>query len=628
MRRALIPFLILTFFLSACGTLEVTLTSSRDLTQTPVSASPTAEQAPLSMDSTSDEIRQRLVECPFHWQTIFMDAHAVTGGESPRRVQAWVDQSALSLRVLSGPSDGDAETLRVADRMSLLDLNIQTGQSKLSPFLENSQVPYTPQAPGPYPVNSIAPHPLEASIDPDLGVLIFPDGIAQNEGTFQPIAMEVIAYRLALVVEWTYIQNTMPSYRAWVDISTGVFLRYQQFEKSGGSIVLSEVSANRVDYDLPYPADLFSVSIAAMPNFAADPQAPSVATATPAPAPVSESLDPLGMVYSFVADNSYPVRAMRLVRLPASCAIGKSDCPSPEVIKMPVALTSSLQPLVWSPARREAAWAYPVNADQRIWTLYLFNSQDNAWSELASFDRYMDPPTWSHDGAWLAFRLQDGNGNSEIYAIRRDGTDMKILTASDKLPADGQPYVMDSWLGESVVLRSGKPGASGTIYLMRIEDGVVKPLFDTLLTKSPFLESPDGTMLAYVDYDYNSQKQRVKTLTPDGKTFQDIAAFASGSILGLTWSPDGKQLAFVQRTDPASTLYVIDSDGRNMRQVYTSATDVQFVFSPDGKYLLAQTIDGTGEHLYSIKLSTLEAHLVQAPGIALNEAWMFPSWRE
>jgi Tol biopolymer transport system component len=131
-----------------------------------------------------------------------------------------------------------------------------------------------------------------------------------------------------------------------------------------------------------------------------------------------------------------------------------------------------------------------------------------------------------------------------------------------------------------------------------------------------------------VDYETNSQKQLVKIITPDGKTLRDLATFASGSVLGLAWSPDGMQLAFTHRTDTTSSVYVIDSDGRNLRQVYTSTTDTQFVFSPDGKYLLVQTIDGTGEHLYSIDLTTLQAHLVQAPGIALNAAWMLPTWKK
>ena len=626
MRRAIISFLTLTLLLTACGTLEVTLTNSDALTQTPASDSPAAGPAPLGMSSTSGEIRQLLLESPFRWQTIFMDAQATSNGESPRRVQTWVDQPALSLRVFSGPPDGPAETLRVADGMSLLDLNLQTGESSISPFDAGVDIPYTPQPPI-LSDNVIESHPLISHVD-RLGTLIFPSEVAQNEGTFKPVAMEAIAYRLALVVEWTYIQNSLPSYRAWVDVSTGVFLRYQQFEKSGGTEVLREVAVTRVDYDLPFPRDLFSPVVTALPDFSADPLVAAFVAAAPT-AFVGEDADPLGLVYSFLADNSYPVRVMRLVRLPAACVIGASDCPEPEVIKMPVELTSSLQPLVWSSARDEAAWAYPVNADQRIWTLYLFNPLDKSWKELAQFNRTMDPPMWSRDGMWLAFRVQDlRQGGSDVYAVRRDGSDLKNLTASEELPAEGQPYVMDAWLGENVLLRSGKPGGTGTVYLMRVEDGFVKPLFETLLTKGSFVESPDGTLLATVDYDSNSQKQLVKIITPDGKTLRDLATFASGSALGLAWSPDGAQLAFSHLTDSASSVYVIDSDGRNLRQVYTSATDTQFIFSPDGKYLLVQTIDGTGEHLYAINLATLEPYLAQAPGIPLNESWMLPSWKK
>ncbi len=619
MRRIITPFFILTLLLTSCGTLEVTLTNSDELTQTPASDSRAAGPVPLGLDATSDEIRQLLLDSPSKWTTLFMDAQVTDANDIPRRVQIWVDQPALSFRVLSGPADGSAESLRAVDGVSQLDLNIATGESSIAPF-SGGDTPYTPQPPV-LGDNSIESHPLSSAVNSRLGTLLFPSDIAQNEGTFKPVGMEVIAYRLALIVEWTHIQNELPSYRAWVDVSTGVLLRYQQFEKSGGTEILSEIIAARVDYDLQFPSSLFSPVVSAMPNFVGDPLETVTVAVTPA---ASVESDPFGWVYSFVADNSYPVRVMRLVSLPAACVIGASDCPEPEIIKTPVELTSSLQPLVWSPTRNEAAWAYPINADQRIWTLYLFRQK--AWRELVQMDRYMDPPMWSRDGEWIAFRVQDGVGGSEVFAIRRDGSDLKELTASEELPAQGRPYVMDAWLGENVVLRSGKPGGTGTVYLMRVGDGFVKPLFDTLLTKAPFIESPDGTLLATVDYDTNSQKQLVKIITPDGKTLRDLATFASGSVMGLAWSPDGAQLGFSHRTDSTSSVYVIDSDGRNLRQLPISATDTQFVFSPDGKYILIQTIDGTGEHLYAIDLSTLQSHLVQAPGIPLNESWMLPTW--
>ncbi|RJP50528.1 MAG: hypothetical protein C4583_10315, partial [Anaerolineaceae bacterium] len=200
--------------------------------------------------------------------------------------------------------------------------------------------------------------------------------------------------------------------------------------------------------------------------------------------------------------------------------------------------------------------------------------------------------------------------------------DLKKLTDSKDLPAEGRPYVMNAWLGESVVLRGG----TGTVYLLRVGDGLVKPLFETTLTKASFVESPDGTLLAHVDYDSNNHKQTLKIITPDGKTLRDLATFASGSVMGLVWSLDGAQLGFIHTTESASTVYVIDSDGRNLRQVYISATDIHFVFSPAGDYLLIQTIDGTGEHLYAIHLETFKPNLVQVPGIPLNESWMWPTW--
>jgi len=88
------------------------------------------------------------------------------------------------------------------------------------------------------------------------------------------------------------------------------------------------------------------------------------------------------------------------------------------------------------------------------------------------------------------------------------------------------------------------------------------------------------------------------------KTLRDLATFAGGSVMGLAWSQDGAQLGFSHRTDGTSSVYVIDSDGRNLRRLFISTTDTQFVFSPDGKYTLVQTIDGTGEHLYSVDLPT------------------------
>ncbi len=64
----------------------------------------------------------------------------------------------------------------------------------------------------------------------------------------------------------------------------------------------------------------------------------------------------------------------------------------------------------------------------------------------------------------------------------------------------------------------------------------------------------------------------------------------SGDVGGLTWSPDGSQLAFnLSRTDgqePLTSVWVINADGTNPHQVSDPRLDAFGpVWSPDGTQL-------------------------------------------
>jgi len=165
---------------------------------------------------------------------------------------------------------------------------------------------------------------------------------------------------------------------------------------------------------------------------------------------------------------------------------------------------------------------------------------------------------------------------------------------------------------------------------MRVEDGFVKPLFNTPWTKSDFVPSPDGYFLAYMDA--SDQKTVLKLLTPDGNISRDLATFRSVSIYPIVWSPDGTKLAFARTTNDLTSgqdVYIIGRDGRDLQQVYHSnfASIAELVFSADGKYLLLQDDDATGRHIFIIDLSTLEQHMLQIPNLPLDWWWLAPSWR-
>jgi Tol biopolymer transport system component len=233
---------------------------------------------------------------------------------------------------------------------------------------------------------------------------------------------------------------------------------------------------------------------------------------------------------------------------------------------------------------------------------------------------------WSPDGDWLAFRVQDGAGKDEVYIIHPDVTGLTNLSVNENLPAKGQPYVLNGWINNNVILN----GRDDMVYLMRADYPTVKPLFDTPWIKSIFFPSPDGYFLAYVDV--NDQSAALKLLTPDGSTTRELATFEKAAIYPVVWSPDGRQLAFVKMTNDLAggqDLYTVNVDGQNLQQIYhnDNSAIMGLSYSPDGKYLIFEDTDPTGRHIFVIDLATMEKHMLVAPNLPLDWWSIAPSWQ-
>ena len=629
MKKLLLCFLSLALFLSACGTLEVDL----EATSTPAAAPvPSALPVPsLSMSSTSQDIQHFMLTSATRWQNLFLDGTVYNYDRDfnviySMRQQVWIDQMSARFRVLSGPVDGEAAVFKASDGAAILSMDLKSGATdtvQMSPGANQPQ--YVP----PLEPGVAYPNPLWSQIGEPLAQLAFPSDLAQNQGAFQPVGMETLLGRTVLAVEWTYASAQNPSFRIWLDLQTGVILKMQDYGKEGGTLVVTETTVNQAAFDVQMDPALFTAP-AETPRFA-DLSGAALTPLETAPA-VPPGQEAQGDLYFFTLPHQAG-QMPQLVRLPGSCVTGLIPCPALETIQTPFSLAFNLNALAWSPDGRYAAFSYSDNALGTPQKVFLYDPAAHTWTPLAQFP-FIDPPFWSPDGAWIAFRTQDGMGGEDVYVIHPDGTGLASLTASGSLPADARPYVMDGWLTENIILRSALPGREGTVYLVRAADGAVRPLFETLLTKASFFPAPDGSALAFDDYDYASQKHVLRLSEPDAAHPVDLAAFSGGSLYPIVWSPDAARLAFVYYTsfadgNPTADVYIVDRDGRNLALVHKGVTVGRLVFSPDGNFLLVEeTTSPTGGHLFVVNLSTLESRILQAPGLSLDTDWYAPSWRK
>jgi len=323
-------------------------------------------------------------------------------------------------------------------------------------------------------------------------------------------------------------------------------------------------------------------------------------------------------------------QSIQLVRVSASCVTRMEECPPVQMVSVPFSFNFTLTALSWSPDGSKAAFAYPDNPNGSPTKLFVFDPAANTWTALAEFP-YIDPPFWSPEGTWIAFREQDGMGGEDVYVVHRDGTELKSISAN--LPVDKRPYIMDGWYTENVIMRPALPGNEGMIYLVRVSDGFVRPMFETLLTKAVFVTAPDSSMLAYDDYDYQTQSHVLRLVEPDGANPIDIAKFTGGSLYPIVWSPDSSKLAFVYYKSfaagaPSADVFVVNRDGKGITQVYKGVTIGRLFFSPRGRYLIVEeTTSPTGGHLFVVDLATLEVRILEAPGLSLDTDWYAPSWR-
>ncbi len=186
------------------------------------------------------------------------------------------------------------------------------------------------------------------------------------------------------------------------------------------------------------------------------------------------------------------------------------------------------------------------------------------------------PQGLSANGPWLVYNTDHG-----IFAVNADGTGRKLLTDTTSLRNDLPEGTSSS--GSWLALRTGDnpvEGASTTaqtlmLSMLHLPDGQFKtitPLFSPEMDKAIRDAQGDRT---------------------DAVEAGIAIAFNRGS---LSWSPDGRYLAFIAAIDgPSSDLYSYDTQTGQIHRLTDGLNQAATLsWSPDNKWIVHQEVESFG----------------------------------
>ena len=190
-----------------------------------------------------------------------------------------------------------------------------------------------------------------------------------------------------------------------------------------------------------------------------------------------------------------------------------------------------------------------------------------------SEDRY---PCWSPDARQIAFTSNREGGTYNLFVCDADGSKVRALTHEK---GTGVAY-MPSWVGDRIVF--GYHREKPEMASIRPDGSDLKILGQG---HDPCL-SPDGSKIAYTGETVGGVS--VFVMNADGSDKKQIVREANtwGAIFP-SWSPDGKTIVYSFKSGEGLELFLVDSEGLSAPRQLTHLNKVctPAVFSPDGKWI-------------------------------------------
>ena len=157
------------------------------------------------------------------------------------------------------------------------------------------------------------------------------------------------------------------------------------------------------------------------------------------------------------------------------------------------------------------------------------------------------------------------DGNSEIYIMDTDGSNMTQLTTNST--ADSDP----NWShdGNKIAFVATRDGNS-EIYVMNVDGSNPVNLTNNEAEDVSPAWSPDGTKIAFVST--RDSQQDIYVMDADGSNQTKLTDDAHLDD-APDWSPDGSQIVFASNREGNNEIHKMQSDGTNVNRLTNSPED-------------------------------------------------------
>jgi Tol biopolymer transport system component len=189
-------------------------------------------------------------------------------------------------------------------------------------------------------------------------------------------------------------------------------------------------------------------------------------------------------------------------------------------------------------------------------------------------------PTLSPDGRTVVFE-RTVNEQTEIYSVKYDGTNEQQLTTSAEGNNGAPAFSPD---GTKIAFHSDRATGNRQIYVMNADaSNQTRVTNDSGIDADPSWNN-DGTKLAF-DSDQSGNFD-IWTVNSDGSSPVDLTPNYSSSDTDPDWSPDGQTILFVSDRGGATSVWKMNADGTTPDDLTdASIYDADVAWAPDGQHL-------------------------------------------